>query len=120
MVFRTVYMDHEVDRALRAQAAETGVQKGQMFRIYLAKGMHTPGATKLPLGDGVSLSVRSVLLPESVDDNLRGLSFSLRIPKSELIRKFLYAGMGAMQPRRTSGTVESSSGVTKAVAGRSA
>lgn len=97
MVFRSVYVDHEVDAALRAQAAEEGVSKGEMFRRYLLKGMRLKRATTRLLDAKVSLSVRTVYLPVEVDEELRALAFQLRTSKSDLIRKYLFAGMASME-----------------------
>jgi len=97
MVFRSVYVDHSVDAALKAQAAEDGVAKGEMFRRYLMRGMRLKRAATLRLEAGVSLSVRTVYLPVEVDEELRARAFALRTTKSDLIRKYLAAGMKAFQ-----------------------
>jgi hypothetical protein len=39
LVFRTVYVDPDVDAALRGQATREVIPKGQMFRKYLDTGM---------------------------------------------------------------------------------
>ncbi|MBV8034326.1 hypothetical protein [Roseateles sp.] len=97
MVFRSVYVDPDVDQALRAQAAESGVSKGEMFRTYLAKGMRSKRAAGMQLDAGVTLAMRTVYLPAEVDDELRTRAFMLRTTKSDLIRKYLWAGMTALQ-----------------------
>jgi len=97
MVFRSVYVDPDVDQALRAQAAEAGVSKGEMFRTYLTKGMRSKRAAGMQLAAGVTLAMRTVYLPADVDDELRKRAFMLRTTKSDLIRKYLWAGMSALQ-----------------------
>lgn len=97
MVFRSVYVDPAVDEVLRAQAAEAGVSKGEMFRRFLVQGMRSKRAATHTLDEGVRLSLRTVYLPTAVDDELRARAFDLRTTKSDLIRKYLWAGMAAAQ-----------------------
>jgi hypothetical protein len=97
MVFRSVYVDPAVDSALKTQAFETGVSKGEMFRTYLRKGMRSKRAAAMHLNADVRLAMRTVYLPVEVDEQLRNRAFELRTTKSDLIRKYLWAGMAAAQ-----------------------
>jgi hypothetical protein len=105
LVFRTVYVDPDVDAALRGQAAREGVSKGQMFRKYLETGMALGAkGRRLPaLVDSrdTRLCMRTVFLPPALDTTLEGRAFTMKAPKSDLIRQYLRMGMAALQKQRT-------------------
>lgn len=99
-VFRTVYVDTDVDAALKAQAARDGISKGHMFRTYLETGMALAARRrKLPqVDDGrdVRLCMRTVFLPPALDEKLEGRAFAMKKSKSDLIRQYLRLGMDAL------------------------
>lgn len=100
LVFRTVYVDHDVDAALRGQAAREGISKGQMFRKYLETGMAlgVKGRGLPPLMDSrdTRLCMRTVFLPPAMDTKLEGRAFRMRTAKTDLIRQYLRMGMDAL------------------------
>jgi hypothetical protein len=110
MVFRSVYVDPDVDRALRDQADKAGVSKGEMFRRYLEQGMAVAKAggklSALPAGKA-PLTMRTVYLPFRVDESLRGQAFELRTSKSDLLRQFLRMGMQALRVSVSAGPASS-------------
>jgi len=102
MVLLTVYVDPDVDEALRAQATQSGISKGEMFRCYLKAGMararrRREGVVLMPAD--VRLCMRAVYLPEDLDAKLRARALELRIGKTALIRRFLQLGMAELKPR---------------------
>lgn len=100
MVFRSVFVDPDVDRTLRERANEAGISKGEMFRRYLERGMagaKAGGSLPTLPKDEVALTLRTVYLPFKVDESLRGQAFHLRTSKSDLIRRYLRAGMHALE-----------------------
>lgn len=98
LVLRSVYVDPDVDNALRAQAARDQVSKGEMFRSYLRKGMRSRRALERVLDANAVLCMRTVYLPALVDEELRARALALRVSKSDLLRKYLWAGCIAIQP----------------------
>lgn len=97
LVFRTVYVDADVDSALLAQAARDGISKGRMFRHYLevgmalaAKGTQRP---TLPDSAAIRLRMRTVYLHFAVDEALAARSWQLKVSKSYLTRQYLAMGM---------------------------
>jgi len=104
LVFRTVYVDPDVDAALRAQAARDAVSKGQMFRKYLETGMAVSARKRRlpPLVDSrdVRLCMRTVFLHPALDMKLEGRAFVMKISKSDLIRQYLRLGMDALAKRQ--------------------
>jgi hypothetical protein len=105
LVFRTVYVDADVDAALRGQAAQEGVSKGQMFRKYLETGMALGAkGRRLPaLVDSrdTRLCMRTVFLPPAWDAKLEGRAFMMKTPKTDLIRQYLRMGMDALAKSKT-------------------
>jgi len=104
LVFRTVYVDPDVDAALRGQAAREGISKGQMFRKYLETGMAlgAKGRRLPPLMDsrGTRLCMRTVFLPPALDTKLEGRAFVMKTAKTDLIRQYLRLGMSALAKRQ--------------------
>ena len=100
MVFRTVFVDSDVDRAVREQADKASVSRGEMFRRYLAQGMVLSKRGRklaaLPSNE-VPLTLRTVYLPLDVDASLQGQAFHLRTSKSDLMRQFLRMGMESLR-----------------------
>ena len=68
LVFRSIYVDRDVDEALRAHAERMGASKGKMFRTYLRTGMAKSrgglSGAVLP-SNGSRLAARTVYLPAS-------------------------------------------------------
>jgi hypothetical protein len=88
MVFRSLYLDPDVDEALKAEAGLLGVSKGVMFRRYLERGMTS--AVRAPLPEGQPrLRVRTVYLPREIDELLRSQAIDMRTSESDLIRQYL-------------------------------
>jgi hypothetical protein len=88
MVFRSLYVDPDVDEELQAEARRLGVSKGAMFRRYLERGMAAAAPALLPEGQQ-RLRVRTVYLSREIDELLRSRAFDLRTSKSDLIRRYL-------------------------------
>jgi len=104
LVFRTVYVDPDVDAALRGQAAQEGVSKGQMFRKYLETGvaLATKGRRLPQLVDSrdTRLCMRTVFLPPALDTKLEGRAFVMKTAKTDLMRQYLRLGMNALAKRQ--------------------
>ena len=101
LVFRTLYVDHDVDAALRAQAAREDVTKGEMCRRYLSAGMKRILAKKLavPPPDNARLSLRTVYLPVALNSDIQGYAWELRTAQTQLMRYALRTGMEVLQRR---------------------
>lgn len=103
LVFRTVYVDPDVDAALRKQAVEEGLSKGKMFRRYLETGVALAARRRKlpPLVDSrdTRLCMRTVFLPYALDEKLEGRSILMKKSKTDLIRHYLRLGMDAMAKR---------------------
>jgi hypothetical protein len=99
MIFRSVYVDPDVDRTLRQQAKQAGTPASEMFRRYLQRGMteFREGARRAALPKGnAPLALRTVFVPVDVDEELRVQAFHLRTSKSKLMRQVLWMGMLAL------------------------
>jgi hypothetical protein len=100
LVFRSIYVDRDIDEALRAHAERIGTSKGQMFRTYLrtemAKSKGGLCGKALP-GKGSRLAARTVYLPAGLDADLRSMAFDLHAPENDLVRELLRIGMSALR-----------------------
>jgi hypothetical protein len=97
MVFRTVYVDPDVDAALRAKAASEGLGKGLMFRRFLAAGLKKNRGRTLQSGrDDTILSMRAVYVPVELEARVTVLAFKSRMGKTEVIRQLLRLGHKAL------------------------
>lgn len=112
LVFRTVYVDPDVDAALRMQAAEDGLPKGKMFRRYLETGMALAAKGRkrpaVPSAKDTRLCMRTVFLPSAVDAALARRALALKTSKMDLIRQYLKMGMGALGARKAALTLATS------------
>jgi hypothetical protein len=98
LVFRSIYVDRDVDEALRAHAERIGASKGKMFRTYLRTGMakYRGGLSGAVLpGNESRLAARTVYLPAELDADLRSMAFDLHATENDLVRTFLRIGMSA-------------------------
>ena len=97
MVFRSVFVDPDIDKALVAQAEREGIQKGVVFLRYLDKGMELARAGQpLPVVEAnITLALRTVHVPYRTDEQLRVDAFHLRISKMDILRMYLRMGMEA-------------------------
>jgi hypothetical protein len=104
LVFRTVYVDRDVDAALRKQAAEEGLTKGKMFRRYLETGVTLAARRRKlpPLVDSrdTRLCMRTVFLPHALDEKLEARAILMETSKADLIRQYLWMGMDALAKRQ--------------------
>lgn len=106
MVLLTVYVDPDVDESLRAQAAQSGMSKGEMFRCYLKTGMARARRRReevVLMPNDVRLCMRTVYLPHDLDAKLRARASELGVGKTALIRRFLQLGMVAVNSGRAPG-----------------
>lgn len=101
LVFRSIYVDMDVDAKLRAQAAEDGVSKGEMCRRYLRAGLARmnkvspiPAAPK-----DVSLGMRTVYLAADMDAAVRSLAREARALQTDVIRCAMRRGMKALDAK---------------------
>jgi hypothetical protein len=104
LVFQSIYVEPDVDEALRAQAAKAGASKGDMFRRYLRVGMvqaRRRGFHVASPDASQRLTVRSVYVPAELDEALRAKAFDMNTTKGELIRQFLRVGMLALRVEAT-------------------
>ena len=99
-VFRSVYVDGDIDAAVRARAQRTGASGGEAFRGLLLTGMARAvgdvSSTWLPAG---RLKARTVFLPAELDANLRSMSYDQRTSENDLIRRLLRIGMSSTRIR---------------------
>ena len=106
-VFRSIYVDMDVDAALRARAVKDGVSKGEMCRLYLKAGLaRMDKASPISAApQGVSLGMRAVYLAADMDAAVRGLAREARALQSDVIRHAMRSGMDALEakaPKRRS------------------
>lgn len=104
LVFRTIYVDPEVDLALRATAASEGIGKGLMFRRFLAAGLRKNRGRKLQPGrDDTILAMRAVYVPVDLEGRVSALAFKNRMGWCATVRQLLRMGEEAL---RAGGTVK--------------
>ena len=100
MVYRSFYVDPDVDDRLKEQAAQLGLSKGEMCRRYLHLGIAAMQANgelaELPRTEP-RLRVRGAYFLADVDSLLRSQVFELRTSMNNLIRRYLRTGMVVMQ-----------------------
>jgi hypothetical protein len=97
MVFRTIYVDLDVDAALRAKADSERIGKGLMFRQFLAAGLRkNRGRKLLPERDGTRLMMRAAYVPVDLDGRVRALAFKSRMGTTAAIRQLLRLGHEAL------------------------
>ena len=96
MVWRSVYIDPDVDEQLRAQAKAEGVRQEEMFRRYLSRGMElaSAGAARPVLAD-VPVALRTAYLPYQVTETLRVQSYRLGTSTMDLMRQYTRLGAEA-------------------------
>jgi hypothetical protein len=100
MVFRSHYVDPDVDRALRAHAAQLGATAGSVFRHYLDAGLaqHAMGADLPPApAKDVVFALRTADIRVRVDEQLWVMALSLRMKRGELADGLVRLGMVAIQ-----------------------
>ena len=98
LVFRTVFVDRDVDAAVLAYAERLQAKRGALFRLFLEAGLaHLARGGALPAARAETAVIRTALLPIAVDERLEGLAWRLRIDKVDLIRALARHGMLAMQ-----------------------
>ena len=90
LVFRSVYIDTDVDQTLHAAAVAEGVSKARMYLRYLARGLALAdaGAHRPDLADGVPICMRSAYLPVALDETLRVQAYKLRTTQMALMRQY--------------------------------
>ena len=100
LVFRTIYVDPEVDASLRAKAASEGISKGLMFRRFLEAGLARANRSRtnlVPLKDDVRLAMRSVNVPVALDGRVSTLAFKNRMGWCATVRQLLRLGCEALR-----------------------
>lgn len=99
MVFRSVYVDPDVDAAVVADAREGKVSKGEMFRRYLRAGIACveQGEVPEPLARDVTLAMRSVYLSVDIDEWLRARAFAVKTGQSQVLRQVVRLGMKTLR-----------------------
>lgn len=119
LVFRSIYVDMDVDEKLRAQAAKEGVSKGEMCRRYLRAGLvRMNKASPIPAAPkGVSLGMRAVYLAADMDTAVRSLAREARALQTDVIRCALRRGMKLLESRAKRG-IQSPAGHASRVGGR--
>ena len=94
LVFRTVFVDRDVDAAVLAYAERLHAKRGAIFRLFLQAGLaHLERGGALPAARAETAVIRTTLLPIAVDERLEGLAWRLRIDKVDLIRALTRDGM---------------------------
>jgi hypothetical protein len=97
-VFWSIYVDPDVDEALRTRAASEGVSKGAMFRRFFQSGLEQVdnGKELLAGRDGICLAMRAVYFPPNLYERLLELASARRMKKLEVVRQLLRLGMDAL------------------------
>lgn len=105
LVFRSIYVDMDVDTALRAQAVKDGVSKGEMCRRYLRAGLARMNKASpiQPAPKGVSLGMRAVYLAADMDVAVRRLAREARALQTDVIRHAMRTGMKALEAKACKG-----------------
>lgn len=98
-VFLDVYVDNDVDEALRARASRQNVSKGVMFRRYVVAGIARvdAGVELVRLCDNVRLCMRAVFLPPDLYSRVSEFHFTFHIRRTEVLRQLLRLGMEALE-----------------------
>lgn len=98
MVFKSVFVDPEVDRAVFAYARRVRTTKASVYRLFVDAGLTqlAAGASLPPARNVVSI-MRTVDLSIDVDESLRILAFDLRIDWSQLVQRLTQLGMHSIE-----------------------
>ena len=102
-VFRTVFVDREVDRALLAHTERLGASAGSVYRLFLESGLaQLKQGAQLPAADEGAAVLRTAHVGYAADVLLQGKAFRLRLAFDELSRRVTRLGMLAelAEPQR--------------------
>jgi hypothetical protein len=98
----TLYIDPDLDDAVRAQLQLRRARNKSLVSRLLAKGIKAlkdPAVPRpaLKLKKGVNLVLRTAHLDVSVDERLRHETFWTKVERNDLMRQYLRAGLAVMK-----------------------
>lgn len=97
-VFKSVYVDPQVDRAVFAHAQRLGTSKDDVYRRFLDVGLaQFASGASLPRARKVVPMLRAVGIHVDVDERLRVLAFNLRLDRSKLVQRLTQLGLRAIE-----------------------
>lgn len=99
MVLRSVFVDPDVDREVRAHAKRQGATASSTYRLFLNAGLaqFERGVELPPVSDAPTPVLRTVSLSHSADERLEALAILRRIEKADLSRRVTRLGMLTIQ-----------------------
>lgn len=93
LVFRSIYVDHDLDAAVRARAAAERLSNGEMLRRCLRQGLGRHRQQPSESAPRDRLLARSVFLPLELDKALKARAYDIRVRENELVRQLLRAAL---------------------------
>lgn len=98
LIFRTVFVDRDVDLEVLARAKRLGTSPASVFRSFLEAGLENVRRGKpIPASKLDASVVRTVYISVAADESLSALGCRLGVDKSELLRKVTRQGMLTVQ-----------------------
>ncbi len=93
MVFRSVFVDRDVDQAVLAQAKRLGASAGSVYRLFIEAGLaRLSQGTPLPAVSSEPAVLRTVHVHCTSDELLKSKAFQLRMAHDELSRRVCTLG----------------------------
>lgn len=89
---RTVYIDPDMDDALRAQSTPRTGGRNTLFLRWVEQGMGLAPGHEGELPE-CTLVMRTMCFPVALDDALRNEAYATKTPRNDLVRRYLRAGM---------------------------
>lgn len=90
---RTVYIDPDMDDALRAQSTPRTGGRNSLFLRWMEQGMGVASGHEGPALPECTLVLRTMCFPVALDEALRDQAYTLKVSRNDLVRRYLRAGM---------------------------
>lgn len=90
---RTVYIDPDMDDALRAQSTPRTGGRNTLFLRWMEQGMAVAAGQEVAVLPECTLVLRTMCFPVELDEALRNEAYAAQIPRNDLVRRYLRAGM---------------------------
>lgn len=97
-IFRSVFVEPEVDKAVLAHAKRMGGTAGTAYRLFLEAGLHQVACgVPLPAAVDITPVLRTCNIRVDIDQRLQGLAYRLRVPQAQLGMRVARLGMRAIR-----------------------